>query len=46
LPPFLVDPEAELSSGDVADAFALAGYFLERRVFEQRGEGMPTKGGV
>lgn len=43
LPPFLVDPEAELSSGDVADAFALAGYFLERRVFDQRGEGMPEQ---
>ena len=41
LPPFLVDPEAELKSGDVADAFALAGYFLDRRVFEQKGEGMP-----
>ncbi len=41
LPPFLVDPEAELKSGDVADAFALAGYFLDRRVFDQRGEGMP-----
>jgi len=41
LPPFLVDPEAELKSGDVADAFALAGFFLERRVFEHRGEGMP-----
>jgi len=41
LPPFLIDPEAELVSGDVADAFALAGYFLERRVFDQKGEGMP-----
>ena len=41
LPPFLVDAEAELQSGDVADAFALAGYFLERRVFEHKGEGMP-----
>lgn len=41
LPPFLVDPDAELKSGDVADAFALAGYFLERRVFEHKGEGMP-----
>jgi len=41
LPPFLVDPEAELKSGDVADAFALAGYFLERRVFDHKGEGMP-----
>ncbi|MBK6703292.1 MAG: DNA repair protein RecO [Caulobacteraceae bacterium] len=35
--------EAELNSGDVADAFALAGYFLERRVFDQRGEGMPEQ---
>jgi DNA repair protein RecO (recombination protein O) len=41
LPPFLVDAEAELSSGDVADAFALAGYFLERRLFDHKGEGMP-----
>lgn len=41
LPPFLLDAEAELKSGDVADAFALAGYFLERRVFEHKGEGMP-----
>lgn len=41
LPPFLVDAEAELKSGDVADAFALSGYFLERRLFDQRGEGMP-----
>ncbi len=39
LPPFLIDPEAELKSGDVADAFALAGYFLERRVFDQQGRG-------
>lgn len=41
LPPFLTDPDAELVSGDVADAFALAGYFLERRLFDHRGEGMP-----
>lgn len=41
LPRFLVDSDAELVSGDVADAFALAGYFLERRLFDQRGEGMP-----
>jgi DNA repair protein RecO (recombination protein O) len=41
LPPFLVDAEAELKPGDVADAFALSGYFLERRVFEHKGEGMP-----
>lgn len=41
LPPFLIDAEAELKEGDVADAFALAGYFLERRVFDQRGENLP-----
>jgi DNA repair protein RecO (recombination protein O) len=41
LPRFLVDAEAELKSGDVADAFALAGYFLERRLFDHKGEGMP-----
>jgi DNA repair protein RecO (recombination protein O) len=41
LPPFLVNADAELISGDVADAFALAGYFLERRVFDHKGEGMP-----
>ncbi|WP_395647389.1 DNA repair protein RecO [Terricaulis sp.] len=43
LPPFLVDPDAELKSGDVADAFALSGFFLERRVFEHKGEGMPDQ---
>ncbi len=41
LPPFLVDAEAELAEGDVADAFALSGHFLERRVFDRQGEGMP-----
>ena len=41
LPRFLVDTEAELMAGDVADAFALAGYFLERRLFDHKGEGMP-----
>jgi DNA repair protein RecO (recombination protein O) len=41
LPPFLVDAEAELKEGDVADAFALSGYFLERRLFDQKGEGLP-----
>jgi hypothetical protein len=43
LPPFLVDTDAELKSGDVADAFALSGYFLERRLFDHRGEGMPDQ---
>ncbi|MGE0829120.1 MAG: DNA repair protein RecO [Hyphomonadaceae bacterium] len=41
LPPFLSRPDAPLEEGDVADAFALAGFFLERRVFDQRGEGLP-----
>lgn len=41
LPPFLVDPDAPLEEGDVADALALAGFFLERRVFDFKGEGMP-----
>ncbi|MGE0045466.1 MAG: DNA repair protein RecO [Hyphomonadaceae bacterium] len=41
LPPFLAAPGAAIEEGDVADALALAGFFLERRVFDQRGEGMP-----
>lgn len=41
LPPFLTDPNAVPEPGDVADAMALAGYFLERRVFDQLGQGMP-----
>jgi DNA repair protein RecO (recombination protein O) len=41
LPAFLIDADAELKEGDVAHAFALSGYFLERRLFEQKGEGMP-----
>lgn len=41
LPPFLLDADAELKEGDVADAFALAGYFLERRLFDQKGESPP-----
>lgn len=41
LPPFLVDAAAPVAEGDVADAFALAGWFLERRLFERRGEGLP-----
>ncbi len=43
LPPFLANPEAPVESGDVADAFALAGWFLERRLFDRRGEGMPEQ---
>lgn len=41
LPRFLTDPDAELKEGDIADAFALSGFFLERRLFEAKGEGMP-----
>jgi len=41
LPPFLVDAQAELKEGDIADAFALSGYFIERRLFDQKGEGLP-----
>ncbi|HWA01514.1 MAG TPA: DNA repair protein RecO [Caulobacterales bacterium] len=41
LPPFLIDAQAELAQGDVADAFALAGFFLERRLFDHKGEGLP-----
>ena len=41
LPPFLIDAEAELHEGDVADALALSGFFLERRLFDHKGEGMP-----
>ncbi len=41
LPPFLIDPDAQLNPGDVADAFALAGHFLERQLFDHKGEGLP-----
>lgn len=40
LPAFLSDPAAEIVEGDIADGFALAGFFLETRIFDQRGEGM------
>jgi DNA repair protein RecO (recombination protein O) len=41
LPPFFVDAEAALNEGDVADAFALTGHFLERRIADPKGEGLP-----
>lgn len=41
LPPFIANPAAPVESGDVADAFALAGWFLERRIFDRQGHGMP-----
>jgi DNA repair protein RecO (recombination protein O) len=41
LPPFLVNPDAPLEMGDVADGFALSGYFLERRIADPKGEHLP-----
>jgi DNA repair protein RecO (recombination protein O) len=41
LPPFLTDAHAEIAPGDTADAFALAGFFLERRLFDPMGQGIP-----
>jgi DNA repair protein RecO (recombination protein O) len=41
LPAFFTDPEAPLKPGDVADAFALTGFFLERRIADPKGEGLP-----
>jgi DNA repair protein RecO (recombination protein O) len=41
LPAFLTNPDAELIVNDIADGLALAGFFLERRIFDQKGEGMP-----
>ena len=41
LPHFLTDAAAPVESGDVADALALAGFFLERRLFDPQGQGMP-----
>lgn len=43
LPPFLTDPAADLEPGDVADAFALAGHFLEARIFDRQGIGIPDQ---
>ena len=37
LPAFLREPNAEPVGGDVADGFALTGYFLTRHVLEPRG---------
>lgn len=41
LAPFLAKMEQPLQPGDVADAMALCGYFLESRVFNARGQGLP-----
>jgi DNA repair protein RecO (recombination protein O) len=41
LPSFLVDAQAEEAPNDLADGFALTGFFLEHRVFDAMGEGVP-----
>src|SRR5579862_4820045 len=41
LPRFLVDADATPGQGDVADAFALTGFFLARDVFAPRGLALP-----
>jgi DNA repair protein RecO (recombination protein O) len=41
LPPFVSDPDANVAEGDVADALALSGYFLENRIFDAAGQGAP-----
>jgi len=41
LPAFLTDAAAPVETGDVANALALAGFFLERRLFDPQGQGMP-----
>jgi DNA repair protein RecO (recombination protein O) len=41
LPPFLRTDDEVPSAGDLADAFALTGFFLERHAFEPRGLPMP-----
>lgn len=41
LAPFLAQANQPVETGDVADAFALCGYFLESRVFSARGQGLP-----
>jgi DNA repair protein RecO (recombination protein O) len=41
LPAFLRDWECEPSAGDLADGFAVTGYFLQRHVFEPRGLSLP-----
>jgi DNA repair protein RecO (recombination protein O) len=43
LPGFLADSELDTppSFGELADAFALTGFFLGRHIFEPRGEGEP-----
>jgi DNA repair protein RecO (recombination protein O) len=41
LPRFLQDAESRIEADDVAHGFALTGWFLEKRVFDRAGEGLP-----
>jgi DNA repair protein RecO (recombination protein O) len=41
LPPFVLDSRKELSSGDVADGLALAGWFLNRELLEPLQKELP-----
>ncbi len=41
LPPFLLSSENEIKSGDVADGFALTGWFIERDLLGQAMKNMP-----
>ena len=43
LPAFLRDDAAEADPADLADAFALTGFFLERHAFAARGLPMPSE---
>jgi len=43
LPAFLRADEVAVSAGDLADAFALTGFFLERHAFAPRGLPMPLE---
>ena len=45
LPAFLIDADAVIAPGDVGAAFALFGFFLERRVFDPSGFGLPPARG-
>ena len=45
LPPFLVSSESEIKSGDVADGFALTGWFIERDLLGQAMKDMPAARG-
>jgi DNA repair protein RecO (recombination protein O) len=45
LPAFLADMESEPSAADLADGFAVTGFFLLRHVFEPRGQGLPDARG-